>query len=69
MKDKQSTTKTSFIKPEFISISEAATLLLVSKVTIHSWINKELFKAYKIGRRTLIEKSELLQAIERRQVA
>jgi excisionase family DNA binding protein len=63
------TSKTSFIKPEFITLSEASELLKVSKVTIHSWINKELFKAYKIGRRTLIEKSELLQAIERRQVA
>lgn len=68
METKQSTTKTSFINPEFISINEAATLLLVSKVTIHSWINKELFKAYKIGRRTLIEKSELLGAVERRAV-
>lgn len=69
MKDKQSTTKITFIKPEFITLSEASELLRVSKVTIHSYINKEMFKAYKIGRRTLIEKTELLGAVERRAVA
>ena len=63
------TTKTAFIKPEFITLSEASELLRVSKVTIHSYINKEMFKAYKIGRRTLIEKTELLGAVERREVA
>jgi excisionase family DNA binding protein len=66
---KQNNSNSKFINPEFITINEAATLLLVSKVTIHSWINRELFKAYKIGRRTLIEKTELLQAVEVRAVA
>ena len=66
---KKEQTKTSFIKPEFITLSEASELLRVSKVTIHSYINRELFKAYKIGRRTLIEKSELLNSVEVRAVA
>jgi excisionase family DNA binding protein len=57
------------VMPEFITLKEASQLLRVSKVTIHSYINRELFTCYKVGGRTLIEKSELLQALERRVVA
>jgi len=54
------------ITPEFLTLSEASQLLRVSKVTIHSYINRELFTCYKVGGRTLIEKSELLGAVEKR---
>jgi excisionase family DNA binding protein len=52
--------------PEFLTITEAAQLLRVSKVTIHSWINTKVIKAYKIGRRTLLVKSKVFAAIMKR---
>ena len=48
---------------ELLNIEEAGALLHVSKVTIHKWKKKKLIQAYRIGRKILFKRKELLDAI------
>jgi len=45
---------------EYVSVSRAAALLAVSKVTLHRWIKRGLLTAYSLGpRRLLLKRADL----------
>lgn len=49
--------------PVFLIIGEAAELARVSKTTVRGWIRQGRIKAHQPGRRTLINRAELLALI------
>ena len=49
---------------EFITSTETAKILGVSKVTLHHWRKEELIKFYRIGTRIRFKKSEVLEALQ-----
>jgi excisionase family DNA binding protein len=52
-------------KDDLIRLSEAARLLKVSKVTIHSWKRKGLIPFYRISNKIYFKKSEILAALKK----
>lgn len=50
---------------DFITIQECAEMLKCSIPTVHDHIKKGLYTRYKIGRKTLIKRSEVIQAIQK----
>ena len=48
---------------KYITRTEASELLRVSKVTIDTYIRKNYFKSYGIGRRVLLDQDEVLNSI------
>lgn len=50
---------------EFLTIQEASDFLKVTKPTIYDYQRKGLFSFYKIQNRTLIKKSEIIEALEK----
>lgn len=50
---------------ELLTVQEAADFLKVTKPTIYDYHNKGLFSFYKIQNRTLIKKSEIINALEK----
>jgi excisionase family DNA binding protein len=55
-------------QPRFITRKQVAEMLGVSLVTVHSYINKGLLNARKIGNKTLFAEGEVLRAIKGRKV-
>ena len=53
------------VTDELIKLSEAARLLKVSKVTIHSWKRKGLIPFYRISNKIYFKKSEVLAALKK----
>lgn len=49
---------------EYVSATELANLLGVTRETIFKWRKDEKYPAYKIGRKTLFDKEEVLQIIK-----
>lgn len=49
---------------EFITISQTADFLQISKVSVHSWINKGILIAYKIGNQTRLKRHEVEAALK-----
>ena len=49
---------------EYLTVSEAANKLSLSKVTIYEYLNKGIFKKSKIGKRTLISVESINAAIK-----
>lgn len=49
---------------EYITVKEAADLLRVAEVTIFDYFNRGVLKKRKIGRRTLILKRDILEAVK-----
>lgn len=53
------------VKDEYITIADAATLLGISKVTMHRWIKLGVIPAYSLGpRRILIKRAELAEIVK-----
>ena len=51
-------------EPEFYTVKEASNLLNVSKLTIYNYIKKGTLKAFKIGRKYQIKKSDLNETLK-----
>lgn len=53
---------------KFFSVSEAASIIGVSRVTVFLWIKKGIILAEKVGRNYVISHDELLKHIDRRPI-
>lgn len=54
-----------FVRDEYVTIADAATLLGISKVTMHRWIKQGVVPAYSLGpRRILIKRSDLAEVVK-----
>lgn len=53
---------------KFISVSEAAHVIGVSRVTVFLWIKKGLIQAQKVGRNYIIPYQEILKHVENRPI-
>ncbi len=53
---------------KFFSISEAAHIIGVSRVTVFLWIKKGLLQAQKVGRNYIITNKELLKHLKNRPI-
>lgn len=51
-------------KKEYWTIAETASVLKVSKVTIHDYVNRGILKKYRIGSRILFKSAEVLASIQ-----
>lgn len=49
---------------EFLSLSEVASLLRVSRITVYRIVAKKLISVYRIGRRMRFRKTDVLSYIE-----
>ena len=56
-------------KKELMSRRETSELLGVSLVTIHKWVNQGLLSCYKLGGKVYFKRSEVMGAIQSRQVS
>ena len=61
--------KQSIQKKELMSRIETSELLGVSLVTVHKWVNQGLLSCYKLGGKVYFKRSEVMDAIESRQVS
>lgn len=52
--------------PDYLSRKEAAALLRVSLPTLQDWTNKQILKAYKVGRRVYYKPEEIAAAMVKR---
>ena len=61
--------KQSIQKKELMSRIETSELLGVNLVTVHKWVNQGLLSCYKLGGKVYFKRSEVMDAIESRQVS
>ncbi len=50
-------------KKEILSIAEACELLGIGRSTFYNYERKGIFKTYKLGRRRLVKREELIDAL------
>lgn len=50
-------------KKEILSIAEVCKLLGIGRSTFYNFEKKGLFKTYKLGRRRLVKREELMEAL------
>lgn len=50
---------------EFLSLSEVADLLRVSRITVYRMVAKRIVSVYRIGRRMRFRKEDILSYVER----
>lgn len=48
---------------DFLSRKETATLLKISLVCLHDWVNKGVLKPYKMGNRTYFSRKEITETM------
>jgi excisionase family DNA binding protein len=49
---------------KLITRKETARILGVSLVTLHSWVNKNILKAYRIGNKVRFKENEVLESLQ-----
>lgn len=59
-------TKTPNNPDELLTREEIAKMLSISLVTLYHWTNKNILQAYRIGKKIRYKKSEVLEALQKR---